>query len=102
MKIRRSTALLIVAWLATFALYLQVRPAPGPRSTYDPATTATVPLPVATVPPSTAPPPSESTTTSTSVVDGTTTTTEATDPPEGSTTTTGGPGGSSSTTTTGS
>lgn len=28
MRIRRSTALLILVWLATLALYLQVRPAP--------------------------------------------------------------------------
>lgn len=41
MRIRRSTALLIVVWLATFALYLQVRPAPQPGRASVPATTTT-------------------------------------------------------------
>ena len=36
MRIRRSTLGLIVAWIAVFALYLEVRPAPQPVPTSVP------------------------------------------------------------------
>ena len=42
MRIRRSTVALVVAWIATLVLYLEVRPAPQPVSPSTPVVPTTI------------------------------------------------------------